>query len=262
MAGSLVGGLIASGTSPEKICVTDVDGAKLQALADRFGVGTTSDNAQAVSDAHTVVLAVKPQVMAEVIGTLASAAKDNNPLIVSVAAGITSEAIGRWLGFPAAIVRTMPNTPALVGAGATALFANAQVTAAQRTSAQAILDAVGITEWVASEAALDAVTAVSGSGPAYYFLLMELMQEAGVELGLDPDTARRLTLQTALGAARIANEGDDDPATLRQKVTSPGGTTERAINHFLENGMKERVSGALTAARDRSVELGEELGRD
>ena len=261
MAASLVGGLVANGKAPAEICVSDIDPSQCRSAEERFGVTTSDDNAAAVANADIVVLAVKPQVMVPVIGSLAEAAKATNPLMVSVAAGVRAADISRWLGYPAAVVRTMPNTPALVGAGATALFANDQVTPEQRVSAKAILDAVGISVWVDSETQLDAVTALSGSGPAYYFLLMELMQAAGEKLGLDPDTARQLTLQTALGAARIANEGEDSPGTLREKVTSPNGTTEQALLFFQNNGMAELVAGALQAAHDRSVELGDELGK-
>lgn len=261
MAASLIGGLVANGKAPDEICVSDIDPEKCRMAENRFGVRTCSDNATAVADADIVVLAVKPQVMVPVIDSLCDAARMRSPLMVSVAAGVRAADIVRWLGYPAAVVRTMPNTPALVGAGATALFANDQVTPEQRTSAQTILDAVGISVWVESETQLDAVTALSGSGPAYYFLLMELMQTAGEKLGLDPDTARQLTLQTALGAARIANEGEDPPGTLREKVTSPNGTTEQALLYFQNNGMAELVTGALQAAHDRSVELGDELGK-
>ncbi len=260
MATSLVGGLIANGASPDTVWVTDIDAGKLRALRERFGVHTTGDNLNAVRHAETVVLAVKPQNMAEVVQGLAGAAREHRPLVVSIAAGVREPDIRRWLQFDAAIVRTMPNTPALVGAGATALYANEHVTSEQRARAESVLRAVGIALWVENEGLLDAVTALSGSGPAYYFQLMEIMEEAGVALGLDRETARRLTLQTAFGASRIALEGEESPATLRTRVTSPGGTTERAIDALRDGGVEKLYADALTAARDRSIELGREFG--
>ncbi|MCP5151385.1 MAG: pyrroline-5-carboxylate reductase [Ectothiorhodospiraceae bacterium] len=261
MATSLVGGLIGNATPPDTIWVTDPESDKLEALADRFGVRTSADNETAVRRVETVVLAVKPQVMAEVVRGIAGAAREHRPLIVSIAAGVRIADLARWLGYDAAIVRTMPNTPALVGAGATGLCAGPGVSAEQRSRAEAVLRAAGITVWVEDEGLLDAVTAVSGSGPAYFFALMEQMEEAGAALGLDRETARRLVLQTALGAARIATEGDDPPAVLRAKVTSPGGTTQAALETFSAGGLEQLVQRALTAARDRAVELGDQLGR-
>ena len=166
----------------------------------------------------------------------------------------------RWLGGEVAIVRCMPNTPALLGAGATGLYANAHVNSGQRTAAEDIMRAAGITIWVEDEALLDAVTAVSGSGPAYFFLLMEMMEKVGVELGLDAEAARALTLQTALGAARMALESGESPGALRKRVTSPGGTTEQAVNSFIDGGFEQRVRAALSAARDRAIDLGVQLG--
>ena len=221
---------------------------------------TTGDNAHATARADTVVLAVKPQVMRTVTEALADAVREKSPLVVSIAAGVLEADIARWLGGKPAIVRCMPNTPALLGAGATGLYANAQVSATQRSAAEQIMRAAGVTLWVEDEAQLDAVTAVSGSGPAYFFLLMELMEKVGAELGLDPAAARTLTLHTALGAARMALEAGEAPATLRQRVTSPNGTTHAAVTSFLEGGLEARVRDALNAARDRAVELGRELG--
>ena len=200
--------------------------------------------------------------MAPVTKALAEAAKRHRPLLVSIAAGVREPDIRSWLGYDAAIVRTMPNTPALVGSGATALFANPFVSTEEQNRAQAILDAVGITLWVDEEQLLDTVTAVSGSGPAYCFLLMELMAAAGEELGLDKDTAVKLTLQTVYGAAQMALESPEPPGTLRERVTSPGGTTERALQIFEQGDVKKLVLSALKGARDRSVELGAQLGDD
>ncbi len=260
MAASLIGGLIAHGHPADGIWVTDPDVERLRHCQERFAVCTTGDNAHATARADTVVLAVKPQVMRTVTEALADAVREKSPLVVSIAAGVLEADIARWLGGKPAIVRCMPNTPALLGAGATGLYANAQVSATQRSAAEQIMRAAGVTLWVEDEAQLDAVTAVSGSGPAYFFLLMELMEKVGAELGLDPAAARTLTLHTALGAARMALEAGEAPATLRQRVTSPNGTTHAAVTSFLDGGLEDRVRDALTAARDRAAELGRELG--
>lgn len=261
MAASLIGGLVASGESGAHIRVADPDEVRRHAIYERFGVAVFAGNAEAVADAQVVVLAVKPQIMSEVVRGLGpTLSKDS--LVMSVAAGVRASDIARWLGFDAAIVRTMPNTPALLGVGAAGLYANARVSATQRDSAARIMNAVGMSVWVEREPMLDAVTAVSGSGPAYYFLLMELMVKVGQELGLDAATTRALTLQTALGAARMAIESGNDPMTLRRQVTSPGGTTEQGINSFLDNELERLVREALGAARDRAVELADLLGKE
>ena len=260
MATSLIGGLVTTGTAPGTIWVSDPETPKLDALTRRFGVNASGDNGIVASRCATVVLAVKPQIMNTVVQALAPVLGEHRPLLVSIAAGVREADINRWAGGDMAIVRTMPNTPALVGCGATALFANAKVDPAQRERAGAILAAVGITIWVGDEAQLDAVTALSGSGPAYYFLLMEIMQATGEAMGLDADAARRLTLQTALGAARIANESDDPPAVLRERVTSPNGTTERALVTMREGGIDKVVADGIHGARQRSIELGDAFG--
>jgi pyrroline-5-carboxylate reductase len=262
MAASLIGGLIADGRDPASIYVSDVDTAKLEALADAFRIQTSSDNEEAVSLASAVVFAVKPQVMAPVVKGVAVPGKAHRPLFVSIAAGVREPDILRWLGFDAAIVRSMPNTPALVGSGATALYANPFVSDEQRNLAESVLRAVGLTLWVDDEDLLDAVTALSGSGPAYYFFLMESMERAGIALGLSKDQARVLTIQTAFGAAKMALESSDPPATLRARVASPGGTTESALDTLMVGGMEQLVHKALQAARDRSIELGSEFGHD
>ena len=260
MAASLIGGLVANGTPPGAIWVSDPDTPKLDDLARRFGVNASGDNGVVASRCATVVLAVKPQVMHTVVQALAPVLGEHTPLLVSIAAGVREADIDRWAGGGMAIVRTMPNTPALVGCGATALHANAKVEPGQRGRAEAILKAVGITLWVDDEARLDAVTALSGSGPAYYFLLMEIMQATGEAMGLDADAARRLTLQTALGAARIANESDEPPAVLRERVTSPNGTTERALVTMREGGIEKVVADGIRGAWQRSIELGDAFG--
>ncbi len=260
MAGSLIGGLIADGWNPANIHVSDTDSAQLDRLAERFPVRTTNDNRTAVADADVVVLAVKPQVMEDVARGIASSVAERRPLIVSIAAGITEPTLRHWLGDDTAIVRCMPNTPAMVQSGATAMYANTRVSDEQRSIAESILRAVGIVIWVDDEAMMDAVTALSGSGPAYLFLFIEALQDAGRELGISDETAYLLALQTAFGAAKMALESEENAATLRQRVTSPGGTTERAINTLHEGGFRELVSRALHAAAERSRELSREFG--
>jgi pyrroline-5-carboxylate reductase len=223
-------------------------------------VRTTSDNIAAVAAADVVVLAVKPQAMKQVLQPLATTLQQRQPLIISIAAGIEIASIARWLGGDLPIVRCMPNTPALVQLGATGLFANAQVSSEQKKLADSILRAVGIALWVDSEAQLDAVTAVSGSGPAYFFLVMEAMRDAGEKLGLARDAAAQLTMQTALGAARMALDSDVDVAELRRRVTSPNGTTERAIASFENDKLRDLFERALSACDARSRELAKDLG--
>ena len=198
--------------------------------------------------------------MAEAIPGIATAVQANGALVISIAAGVTIASMQARLGPQAAIVRCMPNTPALLGCGASGLFANDQASQKQRDYAQMVLSAVGITCWVSTEQELDAITALSGSGPAYFFLFIEAMIEAGIELGLNRDTATRLTLQTGLGAARMALENDVAVAELRRRVTSPGGTTERAIESFEQDKLREVVARAMRAASDRAVEMAREMG--
>lgn len=263
MAASIIGGLVADGRAPEGIIVADPSPEALAGLAARWpGLRTTADNHAATADAAILVLAVKPQVMRAVTEDLLPTVARSRPLIVSIAAGVRAGDIDRWLGGGHAIVRCMPNTPALVRSGASGLYANLAVTAAQRNAAERILRAVGLTLWVDDEAQLDAVTAVSGSGPAYFFYVMEAMQAAGEGLGLAPEQARLLVLETAFGAAKLALESSDDAATLRARVTSPGGTTERAIRALESGGLMALFEQALAAAADRARELGDELGKD
>ena len=262
MARSLIGGLIADGTDPATLRVTDIDAARLDELAATFGVVTAADNAAAAADADVVVLAVKPQTLRGVAEGLRETLQARRPLVISIAAGIREADISRWLGGGLPVVRTMPNTPALVRSGATGLYANDVVSEAQRGLAESILRAVGIALWLDDEGQLDAVTALSGSGPAYFFLVMEAIQEAGAALGLPPETARLLTLETALGAARMALESEEEAATLRRRVTSPGGTTEAALGVLEHGGLRTLFADALTAARDRSRELADQLGAD
>ncbi|MFA6163916.1 MAG: pyrroline-5-carboxylate reductase, partial [Methylobacter sp.] len=224
-------------------------------LAAELNIHTSASNDAVVNEADVIVLAVKPQTLADVAKSIAHLIQQRKSLIVSIAAGISQNSLSSWLGADTAIVRCMPNTPALVLTGATALHANNKVTAEQRNLAENILRSVGIALWVEDESDLDAVTAVSGSGPAYYFLLMEAMEKAALDLGLSETTARLLIQQTALGAAKIALESSESPELLRKRVTSPGGTTQQAIETFHQGGFTELVSKALHAARDRSIEM-------
>ncbi|MDH5178204.1 MAG: pyrroline-5-carboxylate reductase [Gammaproteobacteria bacterium] len=257
MARSLIGGLLTSGIAAEQIHVAEPDDQLRQQLHIDFGVHTGTDNTAIADQCDVIVLAVKPQMMKTVVSTLGDVSEK---LLISIAAGIEIKAIEKWLGGTAAIVRTMPNTPALVKSGATGLYANSAVSETQKETAESILRAVGLTLWVADEALLDAVTALSGSGPAYFFLVMEAMEEAGIRLGLQPEEARLLAVQTAFGASKLALESAEDPATLRKRVTSPGGTTEQAIGVLQENRLQKIFEQAMTAARDRARELAEQLG--
>ncbi len=258
MARSIIGGLVTEGYPATAIAAADPNTEALAALNAQFGV-STGDNAEVASQAEVVVLAVKPQVMKPVAEAL-SPHLSHRPLLISIAAGIDCRSLGLWLGEEQAIVRCMPNTPALVRAGASGLFANARTSESQRQRAEEIMAAVGRVQWLSEEGLMDAVTAVSGSGPAYFFLLMEAMIDAGVELGLSAEQARELTLQTALGAALLAGDSDVAPAELRRRVTSPGGTTERAIKSFEKDQLRAVVARAMTACARRSAELAKELG--
>jgi len=260
MASSLINGLIASGHSAKQIWVADTDQDKLSSLATRLHINTSATNDALIEEVDVVVLAVKPQGISEVIAQSINAFNKSNILILSIAAGINQTSLSAWLGGNKAIVRCMPNTPALVLTGATGLHANQKVSAEQRDSAENIMRSVGISVWVEKESELDAVTAVSGSGPAYFFLLMEAMEQAALELGLAKHTAQLLIEQTALGAAKIALESSESPVQLRKRVTSPGGTTEQAIKTFEQGEFSTLVRKALQAAYDRSVQLSKELG--
>ncbi len=260
MAASIVGGLLESGYPAQRIRAADPFEQSLARLRELGPVETGSDNDTAVAGADVVILAVKPQVMAEVCKALAPALAGRGTLVISIAAGITVDSLRGWLGEATPIVRCMPNTPALLRCGATGLYATAEVSAAQREHAAQILAAVGMVEWVAAEINLDAVIAVSGSGPAYFFLFMEAMIDQGVQLGLDREVATRLAQQTALGAARMALEGDADLVELRRRVTSPGGTTQAAIENFEAAGLRQIVRDAMQAAVDRAAEMAREMG--
>lgn len=259
MASSLIGGLLAEGFQTNQLIASDPGADTRSRVAEQFAIATTDDNAQAVAGADVIVLAVKPQVMKAVCQALAPQLSAGQ-LIVSVAAGIPCVSLENWLG-NVAVVRCMPNTPALRRQGVSGLFANAQVNSAQRALAEQLLGAVGIYLWVEQESLIDAVIAVSGSGPAYFFLMMEAMTEAGAKLGLPRADAEKLALYTALGAADMAIHADVDAAELRRRVTSPGGTTEQAIRTFEEGGLRNLVEQAMNNCAARAAEMAEQLGQ-
>lgn len=262
MARSLIGGLISNQFTAENIHVSDANTEALDNLSSRYNVKTFTDNLAAIADADVIILAVKPQQLQSVIRQIAPAWQQDK-LLISIAAGIRLNDISRWLDFEgAAIVRAMPNTPSLVQAGATALCANDYVTSAQHELAESMLRAVGLALWISDEKQMDAVTALSGSGPAYFFLVLEALQTAGMELGLPEETARLLALETSFGAAKMALESDESACVLRQRVTSPGGTTERALDVFEQGDLRGLFKQALIAAAQRADELAEQLGQD
>lgn len=259
MAASLIGGMRAQGVEASRLRASDPGAETRARIQAEQGIEVFEDNAQAIAGADVIVLAVKPQVMKAVCQTLQPELKAGQ-LVVSIAAGITCQSLQGWLG-DCPVVRCMPNTPSLLRQGVSGLYATAEVSDAQRQQAEQLLSAVGTVVWVEQEQQIDAVTAVSGSGPAYFFLMIEAMTAAGEKLGLSRETASQLTLQTALGAAHMAVASDVDAAELRRRVTSPAGTTEAAIRFFQGNGFEALVEQALQAAAHRSAELAEQLGK-
>jgi pyrroline-5-carboxylate reductase len=254
MARSLIGGLLENGHDPARVTASDPLEKATKALAEEFGIRTFADNAQATEAAEVIVLAVKPQQMQTVVSELGKNLKGK--LVVSIAAGVQCKSMESWAGETFDLVRCMPNTPALLQCGATALYASAEVSKDNRDTAATILASAGEIAWVDSESELDAITALSGSGPAYFFLLIESMTNAAIKQGLPKELANTFAIQTALGAARMAHAGEHDPAQLRKNVTSPGGTTEAALNSFGSDGFAEIVERAMQAAHDRSEQLG------
>ncbi len=258
MACALIGGLIARGAAASRLAAIDPSEAQRASLAARFGIATHAAPSADALDADVVVLAVKPQQMREAVAAVAPHLRSQ--LVLSVAAGVRAADLSRWLGGGARIVRTMPNTPALVGLGATGLAAYPGTSEDDRRLAESIMGAVGIAVWVDDESKLDAVTALSGSGPAYVFRFVEAMIEGGVALGLSPEQSRRLALQTALGAAQLAATSDEPPSVLRERVTSKGGTTAAGLAVMAQQGLPATVAEAMAAACRRSEELGREFG--
>ncbi|MCK7594370.1 pyrroline-5-carboxylate reductase [Pseudomarimonas salicorniae] len=254
MARALIGGLCRRGAEPGRIRVAEPQAALREGLKADFGVVATASGTEAVADADVVLLAVKPQVMREALGDLAASLPDG-ALLVSIAAGLTSSQIDRWAGGGRRVVRAMPNTPALIGQGATGLFASAACDEADRDRAEALLGAVGACAWVEEESQMDAVTALSGSGPAYLFLLAEAMQAAGEREGLPADVARRLARQTVAGAAAMLVADETEAGEQRRRVTSPNGTTQAAVESLQADGFEALVGRAIAAARRRGAEL-------
>lgn len=260
MAQALIGGLAGKLTAASNIHVVDVVQDTLATLTQRFGVTTAAVPSEVLASADVIVLAVKPQQMRDVVANLKPYVKSQ--LLLSIAAGIRAADLSRWLGGHQAIVRTMPNTPALVGKGITGAVAMAGVSEAQKQTADAILRAVGDTVWIDDEAQIDAVTAISGSGPAYVFYFIEAMQQAAVELGLSAEQGRELAQATFAGAAELAIRSDEPVSLLRERVTSKGGTTYAALTSMEGSGVKAALVKALHAAADRGRQLGEEFGKD
>jgi pyrroline-5-carboxylate reductase len=260
MGGALMRGLIARGLPAQKISVSEANQARRIALADELGVHVTADGREAAQGADVLVLAVKPQDMAGTVQSIAPAFGPRPPLVVSIAAGIRVADIESWCGPGVAVVRAMPNRPALNSAGATALYAPASLRPEQRTLAEQVLGAVGTTVWVSEESLIDVVTALSGSGPAYFFLLAELMTDAAVNLGLDRVSAQELSIQTLYGSGLMARQSDGDLVRLRAEVTSKGGTTEAAVRSFDAANLRGIVAAALTAAADRGREMAQAFG--
>ena len=258
MASCIIGGMIAQGFESSDIAVSVPTQNSRDRLKSEFNVQVTDDNRSAVASADVVVLAVKPQIMRSVALDVASAIPAN-AVVVSIAAGISIESMQAWLGDSIAIVRAMPNTPSLVGTGATGLYANPTTDDAQQQIVSKIFEAVGYCCWVDTEAQINAVIAVSGSGPAYFFRILEIMQLVGQELGLSEDAARQLASQTALGAAKMANNSDLSPAQLREQVTSPGGTTERALNTFQQENLEAIFRKAMTSAVARAEQMSKDF---
>ncbi len=259
MATSLIGGLISSQYPAQSIIACDPNADRLTELQNQFNIRVSLDNNKSVEEADIVVLATKPQVLQTVCKSLKKS-MPANPLVVSIAAGVRASDINHWLGGEIPIIRCMPNTPALINEGACALAANDFTNTEHRQSAENILNSTGMTVWVENEQQLDAVTAISGSGPAYFFLFIESLQDAGIELGLNPEVARNLAQQTAIGAAKMAL--GNDLVKLREQVTSKAGTTEQAIFSFEQQGLRQIVLNATQAAEKRSAELADELSND
>jgi pyrroline-5-carboxylate reductase len=262
MARSLAGGLAKNGWEKSRLILSDPDAGQRRGAEQALGLKTYSDNKEVAAQADILVLAVKPQALGAVARELSVTVRRQRPLVISIAAGVHLKDLARWLGDGLPIVRVMPNTAALIGSGASGLYANEFVPEPMRDQAESILRAVGVTVWVPNEALMDVVTAVSGSGPAYFFLVMEALEKAAIYHGLDPAAARLLTLETAYGAAKMALEGHEEPSQLRRRVTSPGGTTERAVRVLEDQGLPRLFNEAVQAAIVRARELAGLFGKD
>ncbi|BCE03234.1 pyrroline-5-carboxylate reductase [Marinicellulosiphila megalodicopiae] len=261
MAGAIIGGLVKQGFDPQDIFASNRNKERLNSLKTSFGIQLCENNQDLIAQADVIVLSVKPQGMKVLCDEISQSVQQHNNLVISVAAGLEIKTIEQWLGGNIPMIRCMPNTPSLVQTGASGLHANAQVTQNQKDFSKKLFDAIGISVWVPSEHDIHAVTAIAGSAPAYFFLFMQAMQEAGVKQGLSAETARALTVQTALGAARMLDQTDETAEALRKKVTSPGGTTEQAILNFQKNQLSDIVEQAMQACSDKSVELSKVLAK-
>jgi len=259
MASAIIGGMLDGGFKAANIWVSAPDDGHLQKIRKQFGVSVTTDNRHCAQQGDLVILAVKPQVMREVCESIAPVVQNTHPLVVSIAAGLTADTLDEWLGGGLPLVRVMPNTPSLVGKGAAGLFANSQVKDSQRKTVTDVFTSIGDARWVEDENLLHGVTALSGSGPAYFFLMLEALEEAATEAGIDAETARNLAIQTMAGAAEMARRSEHDPAQLKRNVMSPGGTTEQAINTFEDGGLRDLVKKAYLSAFTRSEEMAREL---
>jgi pyrroline-5-carboxylate reductase len=261
MATSLIGGIVSQGDTPaDHIWVFEPNAEKAKALCVEYGVNAAHDNSELIASSDIVVLAVKPQILQQAISSIAQNFSDAQPLIISVVAGISAASIEKWLGGDFSIIRVMPNTPALVGMGACGLYANARANQEHRKDADNLCNSIGISAWVDSEADIDSVTALSGSGPAYFMLFIQGLIEAAEAAGISPESAKRLAIQTAAGAAHLISSSDAPLQTLIDNVTSPNGTTEKALESFNNANLKGVVANAFEAARVRSEELAKELG--
>ncbi|MCK7544555.1 pyrroline-5-carboxylate reductase [Marinobacter bryozoorum] len=259
MASAIIGGMLDSGFRAGSIWASAPDDEHLQTIRRKFGVSVTTDNRYCAQQADVLVLAVKPQIMADVCRDIAPVVQNTRPLMVSIAAGLTSETLDEWLGGGLPLVRVMPNTPSLVGKGAAGLYANDAVSEQQKETVESIFNSIGKALWLDDEEQLHAVTALSGSGPAYFFLMLEALEAAATEAGIEAGTARELAIQTMAGAAEMAARSEHDPAQLKRNVMSPGGTTEQAITTFEDGGMRTLVDKAYKAAMTRSKEMAREM---
>lgn len=259
MARSLIGGLVASGCPGDQVHVVEPRAEAREELAASFGIHTHAEAGEAAAVADNIVLAVKPQVMRTVCEALDPATFRDGVAVMSVAAGVRLDQFGAWLGGKLAMVRVMPNTPALIGAGAIGLCPNSQVSAEQRARVEAVFSGSGLVRWIDDEKLMDTVTALSGSGPAYFFAFVEALENAAIEQGLPADVARALACQTCLGAGRMLTESEDSPAELRVKVTSPGGTTAAGLDSLASGGLPELAANAIAAATRRGAELSADI---
>lgn len=259
MASAIIGGMLDSGFKASNIWASAPNDDHLQSIRQRFGISVTTDNRYCAQQADMVVLAVKPQAMADVCRDIAPVAQNTRPLMVSIAAGLGTDTLDEWLGGGLPVVRVMPNTPSLVGKGSAGLFASKSVSDSQKTMVQSVFEGIGIAVWVDDEALLHGVTALSGSGPAYFFLMLEALETAATEAGVNAETARKLAIQTMAGAAEMAAKSNEDPAQLKKNVMSPNGVTEQAIHTFEDGGMRSLVKKAYNSAYKRSEEMAKEL---